>query len=101
LPAGGTTPCPTGAALRAGRPSLILPLTADQGFWARRVLRLGAAAALLRKRHLVDDLRAGLRRLREDASIERRALEVGQQMAGEDGAGRAVDEILRLVGVHS
>jgi len=91
----------TGAALRAGRPSLILPLTADQGFWARRVLRLGAAAALLRKRHLVDDLRAGLRRLREDASIERRALEVGQQMAGEDGAGRAVDEILRLVGVHS
>jgi sterol 3beta-glucosyltransferase len=87
----------TAAALRAGKPSLILPLTADQSFWARRVHRLGASPPPLRKRQLQDDVGAGLSAVREDPSIRRAAAEIGERMALEDGAGRAAEEILQVL----
>jgi len=88
------------AALRAGKPSLVLPLTADQAFWARCVQRLGAGPPPMRKHRLLHDLSAGLHLVREDPSIGRRAREIGEGIAREDGAGRAVEEILRLLDVH-
>jgi len=88
----------TGAALRAGRPSLIIPLTADQAFWARRVHRLGASPPpLARARLKTDNLAEAIRAAVEDPSIEASAREVGRRIAGEDGAGRAVEEIARLL----
>ncbi len=87
----------TAAALRAGKPSLILPLTADQSFWARQVDRLGAGPPPLRKRHLPRDLNAGLRLIREDRGITARAQAIGEAIGNEDGTGRAVDGILRVI----
>jgi UDP:flavonoid glycosyltransferase YjiC (YdhE family) len=34
----------TGEALRAGKPSVVLPVFADQRFWARRLHAIGMAA---------------------------------------------------------
>ena len=88
----------TGAALRAGRPSLIIPLTADQAFWARRVHRLGTSPPpLARARLTADNLAEAIRAAVEDPSIEASAREGGGRIAGEDGAGRAVEEIARVI----
>ncbi len=88
----------TGAALRAGRPSVVVPLTADQAFWARRVSRLGAGPPpLSRSRVTSATLAAAIHTALEDPSIEARALELGRRIAAEDGVGQAVEEIGRLI----
>jgi sterol 3beta-glucosyltransferase len=90
----------TGAALRAGRPSVIVPLTADQSFWARRVHRLGAGPAPVAGTvATADRLAEAIRQAVEDPSIEARAVELGKQIAGEDGTGRAVKEIARVMAI--
>lgn len=88
----------TAAALRAGKPSLILPLTADQSFWAKRVQCLGAGPPPLRRRKLQHDLSTGLRLVRADRSMAQRAGQIGSEISREDGTGKAVEEILRLLG---
>lgn len=81
----------TGAVLRAGIPSIIVPFLVDQPFWGRRIEALGAGTApiprkLLSARALAD----GLRRIDSDASIQTRAAGLGEQIRAEDGVQRAV-----------
>jgi len=45
----------TAAALRLGRPNVVLPLAADQPFWARRIYACGASPAPLDPRTLTAD----------------------------------------------
>jgi sterol 3beta-glucosyltransferase len=88
----------TGAALRAGRPSVVVPLTADQAFWARRVSRLGAGPPPLSASRLTSaTLAAAIHVALTDPSVETRARELGRQIAAEDGVGQAVAEIGRLI----
>ncbi|MBO3742568.1 glycosyltransferase [Actinoplanes flavus] len=85
----------TAAALRAGVPSVVVPFTADQPFWARRVAALGAGPTPIPLR------RATPRRLRDAIAVadsHRTGAEaVSRQLATEDGIATAVAEIRRRV----
>jgi sterol 3beta-glucosyltransferase len=76
----------TGAGLRAGRPTVIVPQGVDQPFWAHAVHALGAAPAPVRDlRHLGAALTEAL-----GDPIARRASELGRTLRREDGVATAV-----------
>lgn len=79
----------TSAGLRAGIPNIVVPFTADQPFWGRRVHTIGAGPNPILVKHLsVEGLvrsiaEAGMNAFRE------RAQGIGQKVRGEDGVGNA------------
>ena len=82
----------TGAALRAGVPSVLTPLAADQPSWARVVHALGAGPAPVPFRALTAHrLAAAISQAVSDEAIRRRAAEVGRQIQAEDGPGRVIE----------
>lgn len=85
----------TGAALRAGRPSVVCPFFGDQPFWARRLAALGAAAEPLPVRALSAPALSApalAARLREAASpaMVRRCEQLGASIRAERGLDEAV-----------
>ena len=81
----------TGAALQAGVPSIVIPFTMDQPFWASRVRHLAVGPepiprARLTRRNLADALRAAV----ADDAMKRRASELGRLLRSENGVARAV-----------
>jgi sterol 3beta-glucosyltransferase len=84
----------TGAVLRAGMPSLVIPFGADQPFWAQRVARLGVGPApIAYNRLMVENLMAAIGQLLQNVEMRRRAVEIGQQIQSEDGLGFALEII--------
>ncbi|MBK7073775.1 MAG: glycosyltransferase [Myxococcales bacterium] len=78
------------AALRAGRPSIVIPHAVDQYYWADELYRHGVAARPLRARQV--SIRRLARRLRTvlgDPAIAARAEALGQAARVEDGAATA------------
>lgn len=85
----------TGAALRAGKPTAIVPFLGDQPFWARRVEALGIGPPALDKRKMtVDDL-VGAFRAMEAPTMRQRAAELGAAIRSERGVEDAMDFIER------
>lgn len=85
----------THAALRAGKPSVVLPLIADQPFWAGELHRRGVAARPLSAtavtaRRLEKRLRSAL-----EPAVVTRAGALGAAVAAEDGAAAAVVAVER------
>ena len=87
----------TGAAMRSGRPMLVVPFSWDQPDNAERVRRLGIARAIPKRRFTAKTAAAALRRLLDDRAYSRRAAEVAHQMEQEDGVGAACDAIEALL----
>jgi sterol 3beta-glucosyltransferase len=88
----------TGAALRAGVPSLVVPFAGDQFLWGRRVAALGVGPRPIPRRKLsVERLAAALRSLAEDTAQRRRAAELGAAIRAEDGIGCAVRLVTELM----
>ncbi len=84
--------------LRAGVPTVAVPVMVDQPFWADRLARLGAAAPPIPwKRLTADRLSAALARVTTDPSYRMRAQEVAARLSAEDGAAHVVDAVARLV----
>jgi UDP:flavonoid glycosyltransferase YjiC (YdhE family) len=84
----------TAAGLRAGVPSIVTPYTADQFFWASRVAALGVGPHSVPYHRLTAEGLAGMiRQAVTDQEMRRRAAEMGQQIRGEDGVGKAVEEV--------
>lgn len=83
----------TGQALRAGRPTLIVPHAFDQHDNAERAARLGASRTLRRTRYNADAAARELRELLGAESYARRAEEVGRVVQSEDGGRAACDAI--------
>lgn len=84
----------TGAGLRAGVPSVLVPHIGDQPFWAQRVTELGVGPQPIPRRQLT------ARRLAEaitdavtDTGMRTRALALGEHIRTEDGIGKAVEII--------
>jgi sterol 3beta-glucosyltransferase len=78
----------THTALRAGKPSLIVPFIADQPFWGRRVAALGVGLRPIPPRRLTSErLAAAFRTLTQESTMRRRAEEVGALLRAEDGLG--------------
>jgi len=88
----------TGAALRAGVPSVVVPVFADQPFWASRVFELGAGPRPIPARHLTADNLANAIRATASREIQRRAAALGEQIRSENGIVRAVEIIDQYLG---
>ncbi|GAA1971637.1 glycosyltransferase [Kitasatospora viridis] len=84
----------TAAALRAGAPTVTVPVLGDQPFWGHRVARLGAGPAPVPfKRLTAERLAAAVTEAVGNPGYRGRAAALAERLAGEDGAGRAVDLI--------
>ena len=83
----------TGQALRAGRPTLIVPFNHDQPDNAYRVERLGVSRTLRRSDYTPANAARELNRLLTDESYALKAAAVGREVRSERGAGKAADEI--------
>lgn len=82
------------AVARAGVPAVVVPVTADQPFWAAQLHRQGVAAAPIRLRRLsVGTLVAAMA---DALSHRERAAEVGRLMRREQGVQRALDVLESL-----
>jgi len=88
----------TGAALRAGVPSVATPFTADQAFWARRLRQLGVGPAPVAARRLTSArIAAIIDQALRDAEIGRRAADLGRALQTEDGVTTALAAIERAL----
>ncbi|MCU7373289.1 glycosyltransferase [Paucibacter sp. O1-1] len=83
----------TGAALRAGLPTLICPFFGDQPFWGRRIAALGAGPRPLDRRSLSAERLAAALSAMDDPQMRLRANAIGAKIRQEDGVGRAMDFI--------
>jgi sterol 3beta-glucosyltransferase len=88
----------TGAAIRAGVPSVATPYTADQAFWARRVRGLGVGPAPVPAHRLTPKrIAAMIDEMLKDGGMGRRAAELGRLVRREDGVANALDVIDRAL----
>lgn len=82
----------TGASLRAGVPSVIVPFGADQPFWGWLLGSRGLGAQLIpRKRLTAEKLSSAIRAVVGDDAMRHRASELGRQIREEDGVAGAVN----------
>jgi sterol 3beta-glucosyltransferase len=89
----------TGAAIRAGKPSVVTPFIADQFAWGRLLEARGLAPSPLPHRTLTaDKLAAAIKTALDDAAMRERARAIGAAVRAEDGLARAVDAIERSTG---
>ncbi len=84
----------TAAALRSGRPSIVVPFFADQPFWADRVYRLGVGPRPIPRRKLTAaTLSAAIDTALHTPDLVQRAALLGRQLNSENGTLRAVQLI--------
>jgi UDP:flavonoid glycosyltransferase YjiC (YdhE family) len=89
----------TGLALRSGVPSIVIPFTADQPFWGKRTHKLGAGPAPIPFSKLtVENLTRAIHRMNDDVEMRRRASDLKDLMAEDNGIQRAVEIIQRYLG---
>ncbi|MBN2556375.1 MAG: glycosyltransferase family 1 protein [Anaerolineales bacterium] len=92
----------TGASLRAGLPTLVVPFTSDQPFWGRQVSKLGVGPTPMHPRRLTAArLAEGIQQMLSDTDMRGRARLLGEQIRAEDGVGCAVARIEQGCGVVS
>ena len=91
----------TGAVLRAGLPSVVVPIFGDQPFWGERVLALGVGPRPIPARELTADTLASAIHLMSDREMRGRAADLGAQIAKENGVARAVEIIDQDLGVRT
>ncbi|WP_407286834.1 glycosyltransferase [Streptomyces sp. BP-8] len=89
------------AGLRAAVPTVPVPVTADQPFWAARLAAMGAATAPIPFRdlaaeHAADRLADALTRATADPAHRARARSAAGRLAVEDGAGAVAEAVARL-----
>ena len=94
----------TGQALRAGRPTLVVPYSHDQPDNAARVARLGTSRTIPRKQYSASRVARELRELLENPKYATKAAEIGRIIQAENGVGVACDAIekqLQAVSISS
>lgn len=89
----------TGAGLRAGKPTVIVPAGGDQPFWGRRVFELGAGTKPIpRQRLTAEKLAEAIRTAVSDTTMRQRAAALGEAIRAEDGVGNAVRILQQALG---
>ncbi|MEV0602925.1 glycosyltransferase [Streptomyces sp. NPDC050315] len=91
----------TAAALRAGAPTVPVPVTTDQPFWAARLTALGAAPAptpfkALTGKDAEERLATAIGAAVSDTGMRDRARNAAARMATEDGAAHVLRAVERL-----
>jgi sterol 3beta-glucosyltransferase len=79
--------------LRWGRPTIVCPLGADQPFWGRRVMEIGAGPEPIAQKRLDSDSLAAALDAVKSPAIVARACEIEAAMREEGGAAEAADVI--------
>ena len=87
----------TGMAMRAGRPTLVMPCAWDQPDNAARAERLGIARVISRRRYTAPRAAAELSRLLGDPNYARNAAAVADRLRHEDGVRTACDALEGLL----
>lgn len=89
------------AGLRAGVPAVAVPAAyGDQPFWARRLFALGVSPQPIPQRRLsADNLGSAIRSVLSDSGLRDNAAELARHMRSEDGAGRVVTAIDRVLNI--
>ena len=84
----------TGAAVRSGVPSIVVPLGFDQQFWGSRLASLGVSPPPIKRRELtVASLAAAIRTARSSQAMRDAASALGETVRAEDGTGVALSRI--------
>ncbi len=84
----------TGAGLRAGLPSLIVPFLADQFFWGQQVYERGLGPQPIAYTHMsAEALAQAITTMVTDQAMRQRAATVGEHIRAEDGVGNVVRKI--------
>lgn len=86
----------TGSALRAGKPSVVVPFILDQFFWGEQLRKRGVAPPPIPYKKLTaPDLTAALRSVLADNNMRSAAATLGARIRAEDGFAAAVAAIER------
>ncbi len=88
----------TAQALRAGRPTLIVPFAYDQFDHAARTERLGVSLTVPHKKISARALARALRTVMDDPAFAHRAARLGTALSGENGATTAAAALEEAVG---
>ncbi|QNP76097.1 glycosyltransferase family 1 protein [Streptomyces roseirectus] len=84
----------TAAGIRAGVPSVPVPIQFDEGFWAARLVSLGVAPQSLTLRKLTAErLAAALTRATTEPEFTERARKLGTQVRAEDGLAKVLEAV--------
>lgn len=90
----------TFASLRAGIPTVTVPVLQEAFLWGRRVFELGVGPRpIAYKRLSADRLAAAIHRAVSDKEMQARAIALGQRIREEDGVARAVEVFHRLLAI--
>ncbi len=85
----------TGAGLRSGVPSIVVPHFADQPYWGERVYKLGVGPRPIpRWRLTANSLAKAIRRSVEDKDMRANAAKLGEAIRAEKGVENAIEIIL-------
>ncbi len=88
----------TGAALRSGVPSIVVPFGFDQPFWGHRVAALGVGPLPLPRAKLTAiGLADAIERTVRNPGMHERAAQLGAQIQMEHGTAQAIDHIHRVL----
>lgn len=80
----------TGTVFHAGVPQIVIPHFGDQPFFANEVERTGCGISLKRRRW-PENLASTVRKCERNKKMQRRAREVAESLAAENGPSRAVE----------
>ena len=81
----------TGAGLRAGVPTIIIPFMSDQPFWGDLVYKRGVGPRPIHQRRLsAEALAEAITQAVTDQEMRDCAAMLGEKICGEDGVGNAV-----------
>ena len=90
----------TAAGIRAGIPSVLVPILGDQRLWAYRVEALGIGPKPVpRSRLNAERLAAAITQAVSDPALRQRAAALGEKIRAEDGVGEAVRIIRQYAGI--
>ncbi|NLG10210.1 MAG: hypothetical protein GX562_01560 [Coriobacteriaceae bacterium] len=85
------------AALRAGKPQVIMPFSVDQPFWAKRLHQLGYSLKPMRERDATAATLAEAFREMDDPNAIRRAEEIAEIIRNENAAAKTVEYLSTMV----
>ncbi len=81
------------AALKSGKPQIIIPFAVDQPFWANRLYKLGYSLKPLRESKITAKRMIGLFGELDKPGINQRVQEIRIALSKEDGTGNAISYI--------
>ena len=85
----------TSAGLRAGIPNVVVPFTADQPFWGKRVHAIGVGPQPILVKRLSSEKLTRVIVEAEEETVRKQAQLIGQRIRIDQGVGQAVDLIER------